>query len=274
MTRFCILLVALLCIGADIAFGGAEPPTLDAVLAAEPAEDGLAGGNGDGYAGEARRSAMRGAGLAFGAQSGLARRGWEIARTLERHADRLSRIYRFRALMLQDGDFTVIPPVLAVTDDAFRLDRNGTRAASARRVMRIVETGRIVSAAPDWRDFLVRQWPEAASPPAILFPQDEQEAVRWRRWLRQGWAQGTALADEIFADDLERLNRAFEGLVLWRRSNLAGMVSAPVLETDRIAASGHGRLVRIDEAVARLGEEARFELNPGQWKVQPEGQVP
>ena len=272
--RFCMLLVALLCIGADIAFGGEEPPTLEAVLAAEPPEAGLAGGNGDDFAGEARRSAMRGAGLAFGAQSGLARRGWEIARMLERHADRLSRIYRFRDLMIEDGGFTVMPPVLAATDDAFRLGRNGTRAASARRVMRIVETGRIVSAAPDWRDFLMRQWSEAVPPPAILFPQDEQEAVRWQRWLRQGWAQGTALADDIFADDLERLNRAFEGLVLWRRSNLAGMVSAPVLETDRIAVSGHGRLVRIDETVARLGEEARFELRPGRWNVLPQGPAP
>ena len=269
--RFCILLIALLCLGADIAFGGDGPPTLEAVLAAEAPEAGPADGDGGGFAGEARRSAMREAGLAFGAQGGLARRGWEIARMLERHAKHLSGIYRFRDLMIEDGEITVMPPVLAATEDAFRLDRNGTRAASARRVMRIVETGRIVSAAPDWRDFLVREWPEAVSPPAILFPRDEQETVRWQRWLRLGWAQGTALADDIFADDLERLNRAFEGLVLWRRSNLAGMVSAPTLETGHIAASGHRRLVRIDETVASLGEEARFELKPGNWIPLPAG---
>lgn len=274
MTRFCILLVALLCVGADIAFGGGEPPTLEAVLATEPPGDGLADGDDGGFAGEARLSAMRGAGLAFGAQGGLARRGWEIARMLEHHADRLSRIYRFRALMLYEGGFTVMPPVLAATDDAFKLGRDGTRAASARRVVRIVETGRIVSAAPDWRDFLVRQWPEAAAPPAILFSKDDQEAVRWQRWLRQGWAQGTALADDIFAADLERLNRAFEGVLLWRQSNLAGMVSAPTLETARVAVSGHGRLVRIDETVASLGEGARFELRPGQWTVLPQGPAP
>ena len=274
MTRFCILVVALLCVGADIAFGGDGPPTLEAVLATEPAGDRLADGDDGGFAGEARLSAMRGAGLAFGAQGGLARRGWEIARMLERHADRLSRIYRFRALMLHEDGFTVMPPVLATTDDAFRLGRSGARAASARRVVRIVETGRIVSATPDWRDFLVRQWPEAVPPPAILFPQDGQEAMRWRSWLRQGWEQGTALADDIFAADLERLNRAFEGVLLWRQSYLAGMVSAPTLETARVAESGHGRLVRIEETVARLGEGARFELRPGQWTVLPQGPAP
>ena len=28
MTRFCLLLLALLCLGADIAFGGEEPPAV------------------------------------------------------------------------------------------------------------------------------------------------------------------------------------------------------------------------------------------------------
>ena len=217
---------------------------------------------------------MRGAGLAFGAQAGLARRGWDIALMLERHGSRLSAIYRFGDLMLHEDGFTVMPPVLAATDRAFRLDREGSRAAAARRVVRIVAPERIVGAVPHWRDFLVRDWPAAAPPAAILFPADEAEAARWRRWLREGWARGTALADDIFADDLQRLDRAFEGLVQWRRANLAGMVSAPALESERVAVSGHGRLVRIDETRARLDRAARFELRPGQWKALPQESGP
>ena len=177
-------------------------------------------------------------------------------------------------LMLNESGFTVMPPVLAGIDRAFRLDRDGARAASARRVLRIVAPERIVSAAPHWRDFLVRDWPEARLAAALLFPRDAAETRLWRRWLRQGWKQGAALADDIFADDLERLNRVFEGLVLWRRANMARMVSAPSLETERTAVSGHGRLVRIDETMARLGAPARFELRAGQWKPLPEGDTP
>ena len=164
MTRFCILLAALLCLGADIAFGGSEPPpTLAALLEAqapEPASD----DEDSGFAGEKRRSAMRAGALAFGSQGGLARRGWEIARMLERHSRKLSVVYRFRDLMLHYHGFTVMPPVLAGTDRAFRLDREGMQAAGARRVLRIVEPERIVSAPPHWRDYLVREWPEAALP--------------------------------------------------------------------------------------------------------------
>lgn len=269
MTRVCFLILALLCLGADIAFGGDEPPaSLDRLLEAEPAGD--AAEDDGGLSGEMRRSAMRAAGLAFGAQAGLARRGWEIAAMLERHGRRLSAIYRFRDLMVRQDGFTVMPPVLASTERAFRLDRDGGRAASARRVVRIVEPERILSAPPDWRDYLARDWPEAVPPASLLFPREKAERASWRRWLREGWEHGTSLADDIFAADLERLNRDFEGLVLWRRSNLGGMVSAPALETERIAVSGHGRLVRIGGTVARLGPPAQFDLRPETWQPLPE----
>ena len=40
MSRFCFLLLALVCLGADIAFGSDEPPTLDALIHAEMPEGG------------------------------------------------------------------------------------------------------------------------------------------------------------------------------------------------------------------------------------------
>ncbi len=267
MSRFCFLLLALVCLGADIAFGSDEPPTLNALLRAELPEG---GGAEDGeFAGEARHSAMRAAALAFGSRAGLARRGWEIAAMLERHGRRLSSLYRFRDLMLEKDGFTVMPPVLAETERAFRLGREGMQAATARRVLRIVEPERIVSAVPHWRDYLVRAWPKAEPPAAVLYPRSEPEARQWRGWLREGWSRGTALADDIFTADLDRLNRDFTGLVLWHRASLAGMVSAPSLETEHAATSGHGRLVRIGETRTVLGPAARFELRPDRWKALP-----
>ena len=268
--RYAILLAAVLCLAADAAFGKDKaPPALEDLLAFEPPS-----ATETTFAGEKRRAAMRAAALAFGAQAGLARRGREIAGLLEHHADRLSAVYRFRALTLRSHGFTVMPPVLAETARAFRLGRDGTRAATAARVLRILEPERIVSAPPHWRDFLLRAWPEPAPPASVLFPRDAEETALWRGWLRDGWARGTALAEDVFAADLDRLNRAFEGLVRWRHAHLARMVSAPALHADRAAVSGNGRLMRIDETAAVLGEPARFDLRPEEWRVLPLGEKP
>ena len=217
------------------------------------------------FAAEKRASAVRLAALGFGARAGLARRTWEIGAMLDRHGPKLSGIYRFGDLVLREDGFMVLPPVLAESRRAFRLERAGTRAASARRVLRILEPARLVSAAPDWRDWLERSWLPAEPPAAVLFPRDAREDARWRRLLAEGWAKGVALADDIFAADLDRLNRTFEGVVLWHRLSRAGMLTAPGIEVEWTGVSGHESLMRIGAASARIARPARFELDAGRW---------
>ena len=236
------------------------PPDLAAVQALKPAE-----GPGVPFADDRRAAAVRLAALGYGARAGLARRAWEIAAMLDRHAARLTAIYRFGDLLLREGGFELLPPVLAETRDAFRLERSGSHAASAARVLRIVEPARLVSAVPHWRDWLDRSWPEAVPPASVLFPRDREERGRWRRLVAEGWAEGRALADDIFAGDLDRLNRTFEGVILWHRLHRATMVSSPGVEIAHAGVSGHERLVRIGETAARITRQARFELDAGRW---------
>ena len=217
------------------------------------------------FAAEKRASAVRLAALGFGARAGLARRAWEIAAMLDRHAAKLGAVYRFGDVVLREGGFTVLPPVLAETLRAFRLEPAGRRAARAGRVLRIVEPARLVSAAPDWRDWLRRAWHPAEPPASVLFPRDDREEVRWRRLLAEGWAEGVALADDIFAADLDRLNRTFEGVILWHRLHVTARVTAPGIEIERAGVSGHESLMRIGTATARIARPARFELDAGRW---------
>ena len=217
------------------------------------------------FAAEKRASAVRLAALGFGARAGLARRTWEIGAMLDRHGPRLSAIYRFGDLVLRENGFTVLPPVVAETRRAFRLEPAGTRGASALRVLRILEPARLVSAAPDWRDWLERSWLPAEPPASVLFPRDDREHARWRRLLAEGWARGVALADDIFAADLDRLNRTLEGVVLWHRLSRGGMLTAPGIEVEWAGVSGHERLMRIGAASAKIARPARFELDAGRW---------
>ena len=262
------ILVAAVLAGVAVAACAAAaeaPPDLAAVQAMRPAP-----GPEVPFAAEKRAAAVRLAALGYGARAGLARRGWEIAAMLDRHAARLGAIYRFGALTLREGGFEMLPPVLAETRRAFRLDRGGMRAAHADRVLRILEPARLVSAAPHWRDWLGRSWAHAVPPASILFPRDGAERGRWQRLVAEGWAEGRALADDIFAADLDRLNRTFTGAILWHRLHRAAMVTAPAVEIVRTGVSGHERLVRIGENSARIVRPARFELDAARW-VPPAG---
>ena len=209
---------------------------------------------------------MRLAALGFGARAGLARRSWEIGVMLERLSAPLSAIYRFGDLMLTEHGFSVLPPVLAETRQAFRLGLGQARAASAQRVLRIVEPERIMSAAPHWRDYLVRSWRKPAPPAAVLFPRTGPESTLWRQWLAEGWAHGTALCDDYLRCRFStRLNRTFEGIVRWHSLHLADMVSTPGVSTAYTAATGHERLLRIGETSVRLDTRAAFNLDTRAW---------
>ncbi len=265
-TSRALLVAAALLLAAPVPAAPAAKP------AAEPPPD-LASlqefvpeaGPGIPFAAEKRASAVRLAALGFGARAGLARRAWEIAAMLDRHAATLRAVYRFGDFVLREGGFTVLPPILAETRRAFRLERSGAHAASADRVLRIVEPARLVSAAPDWRDWLRRSWAAAEPPAAVLFPRDRDEDARWRRLLAEGWARGRALADDIFAADLDRLNRTFEGVILWHRLHRTARVTAPGIDIERAGVSGHESLMRIGTATARIAQPARFELDAGRW---------
>ena len=240
-----------------------EPPHLEEVLAI----DGSSGHElAVSFEDETRRRAMATAARAFGAQAALQRRGWEISRVLARYSPQLNRIYRFRDLMIREASFMVQPPVLAETRDAFILARDQAQAASAGRVVKIVAREKIVSAVPAWRDFLVRDWPEPEAPASILFPRTHEETALWEERVREGWESGYLLAGEIFADDLNRLNGIFTGLILWHHMWLAGMVTAPDVGTREVAVAGGGTTLRIAERFVAIDQAAALVADPGQWR--------
>ncbi len=248
----------------DVVAGNSPLPNLQALKEMEAPET---DGGQEERARKRRGEAQRLAALSWASQAGLAHRGREIARLLEKRSKALSAVFDFRALLLDRGGFLVMPPILAETRDAIRIEPG--RAASARRVLRMAAGERIVGAPPVWRDWLEREWEEARPPASVLLPRNAGERGRWNGWLEEGWKHGVRLADDIHASDLERLVAAFEGVVRWHRLREAAMVSAPGTRTEVTAVSGHERLLRISETVVRLGARSAFNLLPREWRPLP-----
>ncbi len=241
---------------------GQPPPTLQALFEQAPRHDP------DVTLGEGQRQqAMRLAALGYGSQAGLARRSWEIQRILERHARQLDRIYRFREMMLRARGFTIMPPVLTRTTEAFRLGRSGLEAARSRRILRILEPARIVGAPPRWRDYLRRSWSKAQPPSSVLFPRTEAETALWTGWVRDGWRQGRRLADDIFASDLDRLNRVFQGVVLWRRAWRSRIATRPGISFETAPVRGGGARLDIGETRIRIARPSGLDAEARNWTL-------
>ena len=176
-------LLAALCVASAWAEERSGPPDLSALLEAEPGVD-----LGVEFGEEKRRQAMRAATrwLWGAGRSGTSVLG-DRAECGGEARGQSGPALRFPAADRDRHGFTLVPPVVGETRQAIRLGRDGRRAASAARVVRIVEPERLATSPPHWRDYLVRRWRVPEPPVSLLFPRDDREEADWARWIAEGW---------------------------------------------------------------------------------------
>ena len=259
----------IVCLTASAEAAEKTPATLEEVLATKPGSERVVE-----FADERRQAAMRDAAIAFGMQSGLVRRAFELGRVLDRYERQLDRVYRFDRVLIEREGFQVLPPVVVETTQAFRRGENGRRAATARRVLRIERPAEVVGRAPRWRSYFERAWETPRRPSTVLFPRTKEERALWRTWVEEGWTEGTRLAEDVFVADLDRLNRDFEGVVRWRVLEAQRMVTAPTLDVTRRAVVGGGREMRVDEREIAIEVDARLNPIAEDWQVIEEAPWP
>ena len=241
----------------------------------------------------ARLSALREAASAQGMEGGLAYRGHAIASALLRRGTALDAIWNFGLLMLPGGDFLLAPPVVRRISGAQRLampEAGSVRsaplaplsvaparpaalpavpsglgstaavAAATQQDWRILQPARLVTSAPDWRDFLIRVWPAPAPLPAVFMPRSPGERTAFDAALTAGWQDGLALADAIHDEDIDRLTTTWLGMIEWHRLVLAGVAVPPRLDREERAVAGGGASLQVGETRLTIGEAGR--LNP------------
>ena len=239
---------------------GAQPATLVEILETRSGDPRVVE-----LAEERRSSAMRDAALAYGMQSGLVRRAFEIGRLLDRHARQLDRVYRFDRLLIERDGFLISPPAVAETTAAFNRGPQGTRAATARRVLRIERPSEVLGGSPGWRGYFERNWEKPRRPSEVLYPRTDEEAEQWRAWVREGWEDGVRLAEDSFAADLERLNREFVGIVNWRILKAQRIVTSPELAVISQSVVGGGEEMRLDQREITVRAHARLNPVTSEW---------
>lgn len=175
-----------------------------------------------------RRDSMREAAISYGARGGLAFRTKEIMEELKKNEAALDKVYNFRRLLIKaPSNMFIEPPIISEALNNFLVSPSGDEAAVADTVYHISRQARIVSSPRNWRQYLERVWDVVVPPPDILIPETEAERKAWRVWVREGWFEGVAQANETFQADLNRLIADFEGQVRYRMLLTQNKVSVP-----------------------------------------------
>lgn len=202
-----------------------------------------------------RKESLKEAALSYGARGGLAARSYEINKNMAGRGVYMDKVYDFRQLLIAaPSGFMIEPPIISESLKALLIEGDGQKAAVADAIYKINENVKIVSAPRNWRQYLERTWGPVEEPPEILRPKDAKERAEWRINVKKGWDEGFEQADEVFSQDLNRLQYEFGGMVRYRQLLAQGMVSAPFAQQIDRGVTGVDATMRVgDRAVVITG---------------------
>ncbi len=214
-----------------------------------------------------RVDAIKEAALSYGIRGGLARRTYEIRDELKKRAGYMDKIFNFRQLLISAPSGLMIePPIISEAISSLLIDDNGQQAAVSDRIFNITKNAKLISAPRTWRTYLEREWTVVDAPPDILRPENNEERDIWIKIINKGWAIGFEQANEVFAEDLNKLTSDFQGMVRYRLLLTQGMVSSPyALQVDRGVTGGDGEM-RVGDRAVKITGVPQFITGFDQWQ--------
>lgn len=210
-----------------------------------------------------RVKALEDTALSLAAQGGLASASKQINRHLDKERWSLETIYNFNGMMLSHG---VLPPVLEQGDNSLNL-ADPTTIRVADKTYRIVQQARFATTPPNWREYLVMNFTQPELPHRFLLPKNSEESKIWRKAIKMGWEKGVQQSYNIFQQNLARLKRDYQGMILYRKLLQEKMISAPYVSRTELGVTGDGSDMRINDQVLRITALPQLQTDSKGWKA-------
>ncbi len=210
-----------------------------------------------------RLHALEDTAMSLGAQGGLAVASKEVDNRMEHDKWSLETIYNFNGMLLSHG---VLPPVLVESNESLNLaDPNTIRVAD--KTYKIVVQARFATTPPNWRDYLIMHFNQPEIPDKVLLPRNAEERKIWVKAIRTGWEKGVQQSYSIFQQNLARLKRDYQGMILYRKLLQEKMISPPYVSKTELGVTGDGSDMRINDQVLRITELPRLQTDSQTWKA-------
>lgn len=217
-----------------------------------------------------RAGALRDMALAFGARGGLAWGSRDINRRLMARAPELTRAFDFNPLMIRDRrGAMLLPPVISESRDTMEQMEEGRVLRVADAYYEIIAPARFAPSAPLWHSYLIRTYTAPEMPPFELLPRTDAERELWRRSVAEGWEAGLRQAEDIFQEDMRRLERDYQGMVRYAALLRENRVSAPFVAAASHGVTGTAEAVRVNDRSFRITADAALSRDPRTWRASP-----
>jgi defect-in-organelle-trafficking protein DotC len=197
-----------------------------------------------------------------GAQAALAYNSQHINAMLDQQGTNLARVFDFQAMMLPHN---VMPPVLVESKDTLNLDSD-TSLRLADRIYQIITPPHFVTTVPSWRDYLWMNYKPPEPPDNSLLPKSNAERDLWNKYIMIGWNEGVQQTRDIFEINLNRLQRDYKGMILYRKLLAQNMVTQPYVSKADLGITGGGTNLRINDQVMRITATSQLKANSKVWK--------
>lgn len=209
-----------------------------------------------------RRSVLEDTAMSLAAQGGLIWESTQIDNHLQRDKWYLDSIYNFNGMMLSHG---VLPPVLQEGRNTINLDDPNTIRVSD-RTYKILAQARFASTPPNWREYLWLSFPKPDVPARFLLPRTREERVIWANAVNLGWTKGIQQGNNIFQQSVARLNRDFQGMILYRKLLAQHLISAPYVSRTELGITGDGSDMRVNDQILRITVLPQLQTDPHGWR--------
>lgn len=221
---------------------------------------------------DVRIKEMRNTALAVGAQNGFVSRINELKIKIDQNQDYMDDLYDFSVLMRFSGgemeELYLLPPVISIVKNLKTVSDSATRIRITDKMYSIDKPGRLVSNAPNWRQYLLFDQPVGITKPVSnLLPRDSKEQVLWELWVEQGWLAGKKQAEMEMSYRIRRLGQDFTGMVRYLTEVTYGRINKPVVVSSTNNVTGGGSQMRINDKVIQLAIPAQLNSNENNWEA-------
>jgi len=209
-----------------------------------------------------RQDVLKQTARSIGAQASLSWRSRQLNLMLNSQKRNLDRIFNFNYLTL---DKNVLPPILVEGRNNLNLADDFTIRVSDHEYQ-IVQPPRFVTAPPNWRNYIWMSYKKPETPNSTLLPQNAAERKIWNEYIQVGWDEGVTQADQIFSANLARLQRDYEGMILYRKLLAQNMVTPPYVSQAELGVTGDGNNIHINDRVLRITAIPQLQIDSKNWR--------